>query len=319
MMTMSQRNTIHHRAVDWTLDDLHAVLANGEQENISLDYKASLAIGDWTDRNRNELAKDLCAFANSAGGIIVIGIGEVEHKPAHIDDGIDTRIISKEAIESALAARIAPRIDGLTIKEIPNPDKPFFAYFVIGIPRSMRAPHMCNSFHRYYKRYNFECVPMEHYEVEDVRRRQSEPSLTFFCSLASLDQQLADGRQAYNLLAGVQNEGSVTARDVMVRLYLPRAVVGQVTWSPNGTHQSTVYNGVEVLRFDVYVRDNAGPIPLYPKDDQPYLITRGTSRHIVLHLQHKDHPDLAQETIIAQLFADNMRMRSTEILVKDLR
>ena len=316
---MPQRSPIHRRAIDWTLEDIHAVLASGEQENVSLDYKASLAIGEWSDRNRNELAKDLCAFANSAGGMIVIGIGEVDHKPATIDEGVDTRLVSKEAIESALAARINPRIDGLTIKEIPNPKMPFYAYFVIGIPRSMRAPHMCGPYHRYYKRYNFECVPMEHYEVEDVRRRQSEPALAFVCELQRTESPLSDGRVPYMLQAGVQNEGSVTAHDVMVRFYIPRWVVGQVTWSPNGTHQSTVYNGVEVYRFDVYVRDNAGPIPIFPKDDQPYLLTRGTSRRIMLHLpEAPGHPDLETSRIIAQLFADGMRMRSVELSIASL-
>lgn len=315
---MSQRHTLHRHAADWTLDDIHAVLEGGEQENLSLEYKASLAIGEWTDRSRNELAKDLCAFANAAGGIIVIGIGELEHKPALIDDGVDTRVASKEAVESALAARIAPRIDGLTIKEIPNPAKPFFSYFVIGIPRSMRAPHMCNAFHRYYKRYNFECVPMEHYEVEDVRRRQSEPALAFTCELQPVESTLTDGRHAYNLVAGVMNEGSVTARDVLVRFYIPRKLTGQITWSPNGSHQSTIYNGMEAYRFDIYVRDNAGPIPIFPKDDQPYLLTRGTSRHIILYLPEPTHPDIASARIIAQIFADSMRMRSVELPVLDL-
>lgn len=315
---MAQRNPLHRRAIDWTLDDIYAVLASGEQENVSLEYKASLAIGEWTDRNRNELAKDLCAFANSAGGIMIIGINEVEHKPEFVDDGVDTRKASKEAVESALAARISPRIDGLTIKEIPNPKIPYCSYFVLGIPRSMRAPHMCNAFHRYYKRYNFECVPMEHYEVEDVRRRQSEPSLVFTCELQTLDQPLSDGRRPCVLMAGVRNEGSVTARDVLVRMYIPRWLVGQVTWSPNGTHQPTIYSGMEAYRFDFYVRDNAGPIPIFPKDDQPYLITRGTSRRIVLHLPEPTHPDFAQARIITQIFADSMRMRSTEVTIASL-
>lgn len=315
---MPQRSAIHRRAIDWTLEDIHAVLASEEQENVSLEYKASLAIGEWTDRNRNELAKDLCAFANSAGGIIVIGIGELEHKPALVDDGVDTSLVSKEAIESALVARIMPRIDGLTIKEIPNPALPFHSYFVIGIPRSMRAPHMCSPFHRYYKRYNFECVPMEHYEVEDVRRRQSEPSLTFICELQRLEQPLSDNRQPYLLQAGLRNEGSVVARDVLVRFYLPRWLVGQITWSPNGSHQPTSYNGMEVYRFDIYVRDNAGPIPIFPKDDQPYLLTRGTSRRIVLYLPEEAHPDFSSSRVIAQLFADSMRMRHVEIAVSDL-
>lgn len=315
---MAQHNPIHHRAIDWVLEDLHAALESGEQENLSLDYKASPAIGEWTDRNRNELAKDLCAFANAAGGIIVVGIGEQDHKPAVIDDGVDTRIASKEAIESALASRISPRIDGLTIKEIPNPAKPFFSYFVIGIPRSMRAPHMCNPYHRYYKRYNFECVPMEHYEVEDVRRRQSEPSLALDCALQPLEGILADGRRAYALQAGVRNEGSVIARDVLVRLYIPHEMVGQVTWSPNGTHQATVYNGQEMYRFDAYLRDNAGPIPLFPRDDQPFLLTRGAARRIVLHLPASGNPELPSSQIIAHLFADGMRMRNVEVSIGSL-
>lgn len=309
---MPQRVTIHRRAVDWTLDDIHAVLAAGEQENISLEYKSSLAIGEWSDRSRNELSKDLCAFANSAGGIIVIGVGEVAHKPAVLDDGVDTRITSKEAVESALAARISPRIENLTIKEIPNPHLPFFSYFVIGIPRSMRAPHMCNSFHRYYKRYNFECVPMEHYEVEDVRRRQSEPALELFCELHQL-AELEDGRRQFSLLAGILNSGSVTARDVLLRMYLPKSLVGQVSWSPNGTHTPTIYNAEEVYRFDYYIRDNAGPIPIFPRDDQPYLITRGTTRRVILHLPAENSAIVKEGRIIAQIFADSMRMRDFEV------
>jgi len=303
----------HRRAIDWTYQDLLAIMRNGEQENLMLDYKASPAIGEWSDQRRNELAKDICAFANSAGGIIIIGIGELAHKPTVLDDGVDTTRVSKEAIESALMARISPRVENLTIKEIPNPKRENYSYFVIGIPRSMRAPHMCTAFHRYYKRYNFECVPMEHYEVEDVRRRQSEPALVFTSELQPAGEALADGRLPYALFAGVQNDGTVMANDVLVRLYIPRRYIGQITWSPNDSHEPTLYQGTEVYRFDAYVRDNAGPIPIYPRDDQPYLITRGKSRRIILHLPPAPHPDLAEAQIIAQIFADGMRMRQFEV------
>jgi hypothetical protein len=308
----------HRGILDWTLEDIEKFLHQNEQENLSLEYKASPAIGEWTDAKRNELAKDICAFANSAGGIIIIGITEIEHKPAALDHGVDTRKVSKEAIESALRARIAPRIDGLLIKEIPNPRRVYHAYFVIRIPRSMRAPHMCVPFHRYYKRYNFECVPMEHYEVEDVRRRQSEPDLTVQLTLTPTSESFTHGRQPYRLEAGVLNLGSVSARDVLVRLYIPRDLVGHVTWSPNDSHQTTTYNGQEVYRFDAYIRDGAGPIPIYPKDDQPYMITRGQGHRITLHLPEPSDPDLAEATIIAHLFADGMRHRSEEYAVSAL-
>ncbi len=302
------------RAIDWTLEDIHALLQNSEQENLMLEYKSSGAIGDWSPSKRNELAKDVCAFANSAGGIIIIGVCEESHKPSYLDDGVDTRISSKEAIESALIARISPKVENLTIKEIPNPDQPFFSYFVFGVPRSMRAPHMCNPFYRFYRRYNFESVPMEQYEVEDVRRRQTEPSLVLTASINQIGEMINGDRVQYQLTAGVINVGSATARDAMVRLYIPREIVGQVTWSPNATHEQTTYNNRQMVRFDAYIRDPAGPIPIFPKDDQPYIITRGQSRKIVLHLPSDGSMDSTE--ITAQLFAEGMRMREFNIPIK---
>jgi hypothetical protein len=299
------------RAIDWTLDDIKSLLQNSEQENLMLEYKSSASVGDWSPSKRNELAKDVCAFANSAGGIIVIGVCEESHKPSHLDDGVDTRISSKEAIESALQARISPKVENLTIKEIPNPNQPFFSYFVFGVPRSMRAPHMCNPFYRYYRRYNFESVPMEQYEVEDVRRRQTEPSLVLKASIHQTGEKINGDRIQYQLSIGIINAGSTTAHDAMVRLYIPREIVGHVTWSPNATHEQTIYNNRQMVRFDAYIRDTAGPIPIYPKDDQPYLITRGQSRKIILQIPADGSMDNLE--LIAQIFADGMRMREFNI------
>ncbi len=304
------------RATDWTLGDIRELVQNGEQENLMLEYKSSGAVGDWSPSKRNELAKDVCAFANSAGGIIVIGVCEDAHKPSYLDEGVDTRISSKEAIESALQARISPRVENLTIKEIPNPNLPFFSYFVFGVPSSMRAPHMCNPFYRYYRRYNFESVPMEQYEVEDVRRRQTEPSLILKASLNQVGEMINGDRLQYQLSAGIINVGSATARDAMVRLYIPREIVGQVTWSPNATHEQTVYNNRQMVRFDAYIRDPAGPIPIFPKDDQPYIITRGASRKIMLHIPADGSMDSTE--IIAQLFAESMRMREFNMQISKM-
>ena len=44
--------------------------AQNEQENIALDYKASDSLQN-TEGKQNEISKDVSAFANSAGGVIV--------------------------------------------------------------------------------------------------------------------------------------------------------------------------------------------------------------------------------------------------------
>jgi len=55
---------------------------------LTLDYKASAAIGKSSEK-RNEIARDVSALANSAGGQLIYGIAETDHKPASIDAGVD--------------------------------------------------------------------------------------------------------------------------------------------------------------------------------------------------------------------------------------
>src|SRR5687767_4577739 len=55
---------------DWTEADLQQLIDNDVQESLHLDYKRSAALGR-TDPCRNELSKDVAAFANSDGGMIV--------------------------------------------------------------------------------------------------------------------------------------------------------------------------------------------------------------------------------------------------------
>jgi hypothetical protein len=47
--------------------DSQRLVADQVKESLTLDYKASPALGR-TDGQRNELCKDVTAFANSAGG-----------------------------------------------------------------------------------------------------------------------------------------------------------------------------------------------------------------------------------------------------------
>jgi hypothetical protein len=51
---------------EWDEDDLQTLILNGTQESIELDYKACDALAQ-TEGKKNELSKDVSAFANSAG------------------------------------------------------------------------------------------------------------------------------------------------------------------------------------------------------------------------------------------------------------
>src|SRR5947209_7915064 len=99
---------------EWNEDDLLALIANGTKESIELEYKECNAL-DQTDGKKNEVSKDISAFANSAGGTILYGMKENGHVPVQLDAGYDPMVISKEWLEQVINSRIQRRIDGIKI------------------------------------------------------------------------------------------------------------------------------------------------------------------------------------------------------------
>lgn len=163
----------------WDESDVLSLIANGVQESLTLDYKRCDSL-QKTDGKKKEISKDVSVFANSAGGLIIYGIEEDKHLPIAIDKGFDPRDISKEWLEQVINSTINRRIDGIRIKEIAlSGAKNGRSIYLVSIPQSRRAPHMAAD-KRYYKRFNFESVPMEDYEVRDVSRRLESPELYIF-------------------------------------------------------------------------------------------------------------------------------------------
>ncbi len=159
---------------EWTISDLQALIDNAVQESLTLDYKASDAL-EKSNVSRNEISKDFSAFANSAGGQIVYGIIEHNHVPSNIDNGHDPDVISREWLEQVVNSTIKPRLQGVIIKQI-SLNNGWVAY-AVEIPQATTfAPHQASD-NKYYKRFNFQSVPMEDYEVRDIFGRASAPEL----------------------------------------------------------------------------------------------------------------------------------------------
>ena len=72
-----------------TLCEIDTLISDGVQENIHLDYKRSAAI---SDRNFDEIARDVSSFANSDGGVLIYGIQEKEHLPIRRDEDPDQSV-----------------------------------------------------------------------------------------------------------------------------------------------------------------------------------------------------------------------------------
>jgi hypothetical protein len=154
-----------------TEQTIQNLINEGVEEFKHLDYKSELKLN--TDREKKEFARDVSAFANSGGGILIFGVREEGHRPVEIV-GIDLRDISKEKMENVILSCISPKISKqivpVTLAEANR------QVFVIIIDQSTNAPHMVikDKDNRYYKRYDFSSILMDEYEVRYLFERGNQ-------------------------------------------------------------------------------------------------------------------------------------------------
>lgn len=159
---------------EWIEEDILDLVKDRVEESLTLEFKGcdSLRNKRW----REELAKDVSAFANSAGGAIVYGIKEnsLTHEAEAVDDGYDPQEMNKETLQRVVDSRIHRRIQGIRYNVIElTVTRPGQILFVLQIPESNSAPHMAE--HRFYKRFEYESKPMEEYEIRERYRRETFP------------------------------------------------------------------------------------------------------------------------------------------------
>ena len=160
----------------WNQQKLEDFINNKVEENLNLDYKACGSL-QKIDKKANEISKDVSAFANSDGGLIIYGIKE-DSENKHLPDSIDPinrNEISKERLEQIIQSRIRPRIENIEIHPVTIDDSLNLVVYVVEIPQSDTA-HQAND-RKYYRRYNFSSEPMYDYEIRDIINRTKHPRI----------------------------------------------------------------------------------------------------------------------------------------------
>lgn len=155
--------------------DINALIANGVEESIHLDFKAAGSLDKHVNKKR-EIAKDVSAFANSDGGVIVYGITEENHV-ATAESPVDGNIFTKEWLEQVINSNIEKRIPNVRIYPIRLKGEVSSTVYIVKIPRSNSVPHQCKD-HKYYRRFNFQSVSMEEYEVRELFNRVGTAKLS---------------------------------------------------------------------------------------------------------------------------------------------
>jgi hypothetical protein len=138
-------------------------------EGSQIDYKEDLS-GETKNEKYKEFLKDITAFANAHGGLLLLGIKEPSDDltPEMQTFGIvDGDKIAKD-LERVASTSVDPRIPGVLIKSI-NIQNNRHA-IIVYIPPSLIRPHMVShQKHRcFYIRHSESSVPMTTHEIRDT-------------------------------------------------------------------------------------------------------------------------------------------------------
>ncbi|NQX38505.1 Putative DNA-binding domain-containing protein [Pedobacter steynii] len=202
----------------YTQTYLESIISGKIEESQMLEFKASGALST-KDTAKKEISKDISAFANAGGGIIIYGLKENpsnRHLVGEIDP-IDRKTISKEWLEAIIQSTIQPRLISYEIFPIIIDDDDDKVVYVVDIKQSVTAHQALD--HRYYRRYNFNVQPMNDYEIRDVFNRTKHPSLAieFEINTNGIDFQ----RTTSFLKVFARNTGSVLAQYINCYLQIP--------------------------------------------------------------------------------------------------
>lgn len=221
----------------WDENRVKQYIIQSVEESLNLDYKAAASLAK-SDEKKREITKDVSAMANSDGGIIIYGIAENpinKYLPDHIDP-IDRNQIAKEWL-GQMINNIRPKIDNVVIHPVPLSSAPNHVAYVVEIPQSNTAHQALDK--KYYKRYNFESVAMEDYEIRDVMGRGQNPRIELnfeilitqttaqtgntinFRGIPISMSESSETHDVYKLSIEASNNGKVYAQYVNVFIYIP--------------------------------------------------------------------------------------------------
>lgn len=256
----------------WNLNTIQDYINNQVEENLNLDYKASEAL-QKTDGKKKDISKDVSAMANAAGGTIIYGIKEFDevarrHLPEMISP-VNRTDVSKEWLEQVINTNIQPRIEGIIITPVTVDDTKGTVIYVVEIPQGTTAHQASDK--KYYKRYNFESVPMEDYEIRDIMSRLKYPDVTLEFVLESREEVERDPIQGtpktfsssfpfqkiepqkwfeYRLRVAIKNNGRVYANYVNYFLEIPEEILFEKDDFKDSDIRShyKVYSGENTIR-----------------------------------------------------------------------
>lgn len=244
----------------WSQQCVEDLIRNDAEESLYMDFKAGGALsGD----KKKDICKDVSAFANSDGGVLVYGINEVDHKADSLSF-IDGNLYTKEWLEQVINDGIQRRIDNIKIHPIRFDGDVRKSVYVVEVPASSNSPHMRSFDSRYYKRFNFQSVPMEEYEVRHAYERRQKVTLdfaNFAVEITNAETWFDDKQFEFKLIFHVTNVGRTMAQNYKLSVSIKGAEGCKYAYKSEAD-----YNLVRPLNDTNIILSTTNAIPIFPEE-----------------------------------------------------
>lgn len=214
---------------NWTEEDVQQLI--GQPESFTLEFHESRLCEPGKNFTRM-LARDISAFANTEGGMLVLGMLENRGRPRialNLDGGIDPDVLSLDQLRHVADISIRPRLSGILCHAIPlSGERSGRVVYVIAVPKGDTA-YQANDY-IYYARNGFRSEPMPDHLVRLIMLRGATATARLevdHCEILSKDDH---DQYRFNLV--VINDSQRSIEDFLLSISLSVTDETLQLWAP---------------------------------------------------------------------------------------
>jgi len=198
-----------------TKKHLEDLVLQKARESLHVEFKAS---GDYTNGGCAKTAKAISAFANSDGGVLILGVSEDRKGKVGCIAGLDPlpSKVKKEGLQQRLWSLVAPWPERTYIEDVDVGNGT--NVFLIDVPGNHYPPVQVDKTGTYYFRLNAVSEPMPHYMVQNAFNKGRDPSLELITHIFGCQADVGGGRERAFLRITVRNTGRAAATEFVAHV-----------------------------------------------------------------------------------------------------
>ncbi|MFA6073792.1 MAG: ATP-binding protein [Candidatus Woesearchaeota archaeon] len=223
------------------IDDSTEIMPFAEFEELASKGEPNLierkSISDFNDIDTNTskikemLSKEISAFSNYGGGILLIGVTDNGDVEIGTEDIYKNRT-KKEWLSDVICTSCTPSINNFYVKKIPHNSKYLYAIIV---DESEHAPHQAShgqSSYKYFSRVEGKSRPISGLLVQDIFYRKNYADINLKLELTKIN----DSRGIASLNITAFNTSLIPAEKVCVLMTLSKKIINGSKTSSNSNY-----------------------------------------------------------------------------------